>query len=64
MSIADTANSIYYNGYTYSIGDLVTLKDRKLYKDSYGPSYITVDGDYVWRINQIYPTQEVKILVK
>lgn len=64
MSIADTANSIYYNGYTYSIGDLVTLKDRKLYKDSYGPSYITVDGDYVWKINQIYPTQEVKIFVK
>ena len=64
MSVADTANSIYYEGYTYSIGDLITLKDRKLYKDSYGPSYITVDGDYVWRINQIYPTQEVKIFVK
>ena len=64
MSVADTANSIYYNGYTYSIGDLITLKDRKLYKDSYGPSYITVDGDYVWKISQIYPTQEVKIFIK
>lgn len=64
MSVADTATYYDYNGYRYSIGDIITLKDRKLYYDSYGPSYMTVDGDYNWKICQIYPTQEVKIYIE
>lgn len=64
MSVADTATYYDYNGYRYSIGDIITLKDRKLYYDSYGPSYTTVNGDYNWKICQIYPTQEVKIYIE